>query len=1178
MEVARHVIDTYFRDVPNPLVRHHLDSFADFLNTKIPNFIRGLNPLTRNLPDGRQIEVFVGGKSGTELVYSPPTDESGSVLLPHACRLANKTYSFEIRGTMEFDYIIDDARETVRFEDVVIARLPLMLKSSICPLSTMTSDELFEVGECKFELGGYFVIGGSEKVLLSQERLGDNMFYANKRIQVKTSAPKIAGTVEVEDDETNVEGATKAEVYEYIAGIRTINESGTVGPHFHFLTLPPKNRKPDDPKLLDKTNDLSDFSKKRLCVIQIPGFANPVPVISVFYALGASNHKDIYDTVLVGIPEDERSIYDETFSEIILSHEMFLAQLMRVETDQAQDPNLLIMKKQCRTPTQSAVYVNLYNDLFCHCELRKGESSGSLYRRKAYLLGQMLRMAIDVSLDIKPKSDRDHYRYKRIVSSGDLCFEEFRKVYVSTRDFMLRSMEERVFYSKEMYFGKKLKDLVRETPAIYWKSYNFLNELEKSFKAKWGGKDGVSQELGRISYPGTIAYLRRVNVDMDKTTKQIEARRIHGSSWGFLCPTDNPDGGNVGLIKSLTLFCSLSTASSSNDMLKLVSGFKTFKFLSLIHPSKFLASWTKVTINSDLVGVFTSGAEDFHYDMIQKRRSGEMPKFVSLCWNRFENEYTIQTDAGRPCRPLYREGIKSETVKRVKKWSDFVSKVVDYVDSQETESLNVSIEPFSETKLSEIHGITLFSASASMIPNADHNQAPRNMFLCQQVKHACSWPNTAFSKRFDTISTILNNAQQPISQTWTSKHIMGKDGCLSYGENTIVALGIYSGYNQEDSVILNASSMKRGMFGTTYYHSYDKAEEMVNIMARTHTEFGNVLTDIRFRETVVPQEGKDYTKLDADGIIKAGSEITEDTVLLGIVTPITNDAGQNIGYRDKAYLPKKGQTGIVDAVYRYDVQQAGGGFGEGPIVLRGVKIRIAEHRVPQLGDKFCSRHGQKGTSGIALAEEDMPYTSKGIRPDMIVNPHAFPSRMTIGQLIETMGVKVSVELGALLDSTSFSSQNRIGELKDIMLKLGMHPLGHELMYNGQTGEMMEAEIFMGPTYYLRLKLMTEDKINYRSTGPRKLLTKQPVEGRADGGGLRIGEMERDCLLSHGVSRFLQESMMERSDKHDILLQPDTGYLDSTAEMEGEKISTPYTLGLLIREFEAMHISMRLSAP
>jgi len=1175
MEVARHVIDTYFRDVPNPLVRHHLDSFADMLNVKIPNFIRGLNPLTRNLPDGRQIEIFVGGKSGKELVYLPPTDEAGAILFPHTCRLENRTYTFEIRGTMEFDYIIEDSRETVKFEDVIIARLPLMLKSSICPLSTMTSSELLEAGECKFELGGYFVIGGSEKVLLSQERLGDNMFYANKRIQAKTSAPKIAGTVEIEE-ENKIEGATKEELYEYIAGIRTINETGTRGPYFHFLTLPPKNLKPDDPKLLEKTDDLSSFSKQRLCVIQLPGFAKPVPVLSVFYALGVSNHKDIYDTIFCGVPESERSIYDETFAELVLSHEVFLAQIMKAETDQAQDANLLVLKKQCRTPTQSAVYVNLYNDLFSHCEPRDGESSGSLYRRKAYLLGQMLKMAVDVSLDIKPKSDRDHYKYKRLVSSGDLCFEEFRKVYTTTRDTMLRSMEERVFYEKESYSGKKLKDLVRETPAIYWKSYNFLNEIEKSFKAAWGGKDGVSQELGRISYPGTVAYLRRVNVDMDKTTKQIEARRIHGSSWGFLCPTDNPDGGNVGLIKSLTLFCSLSTASPFKDMLNFVSAFKTFKPLSLIHPSKWLASWTKIHINSDLVGVFTSETEDFHYDMIQKRRSGEISKFVSLCWNRFENEYIIQTDAGRPCRPLYREGVKPETVRRTTSWASFITKVMDYVDAQETESLRVSMEPFSDSQLSEIHGITIFSASGSIVPNSDHNQAPRNMFSCQQIKHACSWANTAYYKRFDTISTILNYAQQPLSQTWTTKHIMGKDGCLGYGENAIVALGIYSGYNQEDSVILNESSMKRGMFNTTYYHTYETSEEMINVMAGTRSEFGNIVTDARFRETVVPQEGKDYTKLDSDGIIAQGSIVTDDTVLVGIVTPVTNEAGQTVGYRDKAYLPKRGQHGIVDAVHRFTVSAPG--FGNAVIVLHGVKIRIAEHRVPLLGDKFCSRHGQKGTSGFALAEEDMPYTASGLRPDMIVNPHAFPTRMTIGQFIETMGVKVAVELGAMLDSTPFSSQNRIGELKDIMLKLGMHPYGHELMYNGQTGEMIEAEIFIGPTYYLRLKLMTEDKINYRSTGPRKLLTKQPVEGRADGGGLRIGEMERDGLISHGVSRFVQESMMERSDKHEILFQPETGYLDSTAELEGAKIDTPYSLGLFIRELEAMHISMRLSAP
>jgi DNA-directed RNA polymerase II subunit RPB2 len=356
------------------------------------------------------------------------------------------------------------------------------------------------------------------------------------------------------------------------------------------------------------------------------------------------------------------------------------------------------------------------------------------------------------------------------------------------------------------------------------------------------------------------------------------------------------------------------------------------------------------------------------------------------------------------------------------------------------------------------------------------------------------------------------------------------------------------------------------MFNTTYYHSYDVQEEMINIMAQTHTEFGNIVTDPRYRETVVPQEGKDYSKLDGDGIIKQGSEVDEDTILVSIVTPVTKGEEQ-VGFRDKSYKPKRGQTGMVEAVYRY-INRDG---------LRGVKIRIAEKRVPVLGDKFCSRHGQKGTVGFRLAEEDMPYTASGLKPDMIVNPHAFPSRMTIGQFIETMATKAGLHIGSLVDSTPFSTQNRIAEIKELLSKLGYHPYGHEIMYNGQTGEMMDAEIFIGPTYYLRLKHMVEDKINYRARGPKTMLTHQPVEGRANDGGLRIGEMERDGLISHGLSKFLNESLMERSDKSETLLQKETGYLDSTAELEGSVITTPYAISLLLRELEAMHISVRLAS-
>jgi DNA-directed RNA polymerase beta subunit len=305
--------------------------------------------------------------------------------------------------------------------------------------------------------------------------------------------------------------------------------------------------------------------------------------------------------------------------------------------------------------------------------------------------------------------------------------------------------------------------------------------------------------------------------------------------------------------------------------------------------------------------------------------------------------------------------------------------------------------------------------------------------------------------------------------------------------------------------------------------------------------------------------------LDADGIILKGSPVTDQTILVGIVSPGFNESGQVIRYSDASSVPKRGQVGIVDEVYRYVTREG----------LKGVKIRVGEHRVPVIGDKFAARHGQKGTVGLRVAEEDMPYTANGIKPDMIVNPHAFPTRMTIGMFIEMMSTKLGIHLGSLIDATPFSTHNRVTETSELLLKAGFQTYGHEMLYNGQTGEMIETEIFLGPTYYLRIKQMVEDKINYRDTGPKKLLTHQPVEGRSNEGGLRIGEMERDVLISHGVSKFLNESLMERSDKSEILFQPEEGILDADTDTQPSILTAPYCLGLLIHELEAMHISTKL---
>jgi DNA-directed RNA polymerase II subunit RPB2 len=1172
MEVARHVFDTYFSDVTNVLVRHHLDSYAYLLNNKIPNFIVGKNPISLDLGDDRRINIYIGGKDGKSIKYLPPTDDFGTVILPHQCRLENKTYALTIKAKYEIEYVIGKETITKVFNDITLAKIPLMVKSSLCYLSNMTSDELYDVGECKFELGGYFIIGGQEYVLLTQERLGENMFYASKRVPPPASSE--TRTLTEKEKQLALEKTTKAEKFEYIAGTKSVSEDGTKGPYSHFLIIPPSNTKPDDPSLISKTVDFGEFSTNRLALITLPGFTQSVPLISIFYALGLTNDQDIYDTILAGIPQAERQQYDELFMELILSHEKFLGQMMAKEQDQTEEPNMLVLYRQTRSRTKAGVYYNLYSEMFPHCEIAENESSASFYRRKAYLIGTMTRMAMDVALEIKPKTDREHYRFKRLDASGDLIFQEFRRIFNEVAKNMTLQLDRRIEFQGQSYEGAKFAELVQiENISMYWTAYEFMNQFEKSFKGKWGGKDGIAQILGRLSYLGSIAHLRRVNVQMDKDTKIVEPRRIHGSSWGLMCPTDNPDGHNVGLIKSMTLLSSLSTQSPSKEILDVLKDYPSFTPLSLIHPSTWDPRWTKIFLNSDLAGVIESDTDTLHEKLLNMRRSGQINKYVSLCWNRLDNEYIIYTDAGRPTRPVYREGVKPEQVKRTKKWDDMVRNLLDYIDAQETESLRISMEPFSPTKLSEIHGLALLSASASVIPYSDHNAGVRNMFSCQQTKQACAWFNTAFNKRFDTIATWLNYAQRPLAQTWTMNAVLGKDGCMPYGENLIIAIVTYTGYNQEDSIILNDAALKRGLFTITYYHSYDYEEESINsaydpaekmIAVQNKSEFANLVTDPRFRETVSRKPDYDYSMLDSNGIIKKGSHVTDKTILVGMVTPILNGM-QVTGYTDSSKEPKRGQHGIVDDVYIY----------ENALGLRCVKIRISENREPDTGDKFAIRHGPKGTCGTRIPEVDMPYTSSGLIPDMIFNPHAFPSRMATGQIVEMMMTKAGLHLGALTDATPFSTQNRLQESIELLKKNGFQSKGHDVLYNGMNGEMIQVEIFVGPAYYVRLKQMVEDKINYRGTGPRKLLTHQPLEGRANDGGLKIGEMERDVLLAHGISKFWNESVMERSDKSEALFQPEIGRFDANPEYPTVKLTVPYALRLYLNEVESMHISTHL---
>lgn len=1145
MDVPRHILKTLFADSSFPLIQHHVDSFNDMLDKNIPTFVRVSNPFELQLRDNRMIRVYIGGKDGSKIRYQSPKEDDGSAIVPHTCRLDNRTYAFSMYGTIDFEYLFPDGTSTIKsFDDVLIGNMPLMLRSKQCYLSAVDG---YTIGECKFELGGYFVIDGAEKVLLTQELLGDNMFYAAER---KRKAPRktMKTLIEKEDPlkmNMEEEDTRYEELTEHYAAIRTLSEDGTRGPFYHFLVLPSETLQSDIELNTMKGNLGRD---NRLATIQLPGFQQPVPVISVFRALGVSSDRDIYNTILAGIPDKERLLYDDIFQQLVLTHDKFL--------DAMGQTDLEILASQTRSKSRFEVVQSFHDSLFSHVEGNR-EDVGSMFRRKSYMLGHMMKMAMDVALGRRAGTDRDNMQFKRMKTSGVLMFEQFKTIYRDIAKSMLLDLDSRMQYEAANYRDKNVVNLVDSLNiGSKWKGYRMQNEFLKSFKGQWGGRAGVSQELARPSYLAVIHQLRKTDLQIDKTASTAPPRRLYASQFGIMCPVDSPDGSDIGYKKALTILAQISTAFPSDTIKAVLRKSGMLRETADIHPLTWKPEWTKIFLNSDLVGVCTGNTEQLHALLLKTRRAGDFGKAVSLAWMRVNNEYHIYADAGRPVRPVYREGVLPDKLRATKKWDDVMS-YMDYIDPSESDSLRISMEPFHPTLPSEIHMSFCMSAAANLVPFPDHNPGPRNAFSIAQQKQAASWYHTNYMKRFDTISMMAVLPQKPMSQTWLYHEMMGAGGCMAYGENAIVAVTMYGGHNQEDSVIINGSSLKRGMFRTMYYHSYDHAEEMVEPGAQIHTEIFNPLQD----ETIKRKEGKNYSLLDADGIIRLNSIIDDDTVLLGIRAPILTPTGQVTGYKDVSITPKRGQHGRIDGIYPYATRDG----------LRGIKIRIVEERTPIVGDKMASRHSQKGTVGMILPEEDMPFASSGVRPDLLFNPHGIPTRMTVGQFLEMASNKLGIHLGSFIDATPFTVSNRVGVVRKSLIESGFHPYGHETLYNGQTGEILESEIFMGPIYYQRLKHMVEDKINYRNTGPKKLLTHQPTQGRGDEGGLRIGEMERDALVSHGLSKFLTESLMERSDKTTVQFDREEGKFDTSRDT----IDVPYAAELFTHELDAMHVTMRI---
>ena len=662
------------------------------------------------------------------------------------------------------------------------------------------------------------------------------------------------------------------------------------------------------------------------------------------------------------------------------------------------------------------------------------------------------------------------------------------------------------------------------------------NGFRKAFKGDWGSeahtkKPGVLQDLTRLSFFATCAQLRKTNTPIAADgAKVVGPRLINTTQWGILCPIHSPDGGNVGLHKHLSILTRIT---------KRLSGFPFIEYLrqkefnmQLLEECKleYISNATKIFINGAWVGVTITPLE-MKNKLLLYRRNGLFNIFVSVSWNIKRNEILIQTDAGRPCHPLlpiigdeisFEKGdfLDKLDAKQIK-WSDCLlgfgnrkesidinnenlyhiedlygknaelidnSAIIEYLDTQEMESVVLASSKDNKNNYikknithSEIHPSAILSMMANQVIFPSTNPYPRNAFSCGQSKQAVSMFNTNFPNRLDKSAILLNYGQNPLVRSRYYEPITKNKH--PYGINAVVAIMCYTGYNVEDAVIMNKAALDRGLFRTTYFNMYEAEEEETKI---GNKEVGSEFMNIEDNDVIGLKTGYDYSKLDKDsGLIRENETVDDKTIVIGrAVKSISSEEA----FVDESIAPKKGQLGYVDKSILTTTESG----------RKLAKIRIRHDRIPAIGDKFCSRAGQKGTIGMVLDESDMPFTPEGLRPDIIVNPHALPSRMTIGHLVEVLIGKACVLNGNIGDCTAFNNKGpKEKEFGKVLTQNGFHSTGNEIMYNGMTGEQLETEIYFGPTYYLRLKHMVKDKINYRARGPRTVLTRQTVQGRSN---------------------------------------------------------------------------------